>query len=164
MTASKLVVAAILVPLLGTAASAQWITRSQGGAFDDGAMHIALTAKGRYGLGLRCQPGEIKIVFMTPEKVDDSSTISIMNAAGPKLRLRVDKGEILELDATVDDVEEKLLVVADGDLDLFKKIRDAKSSVSTVVTVLGQNFHETTFNARGGGKAITKLIKDCDLE
>ncbi|MBS7536672.1 hypothetical protein KHC28_23725 [Ancylobacter sonchi] len=159
----RLFLTAFLVVASLNAARAQWIAQSQGGAFDDEPMHVALTLSGRYGLGLRCKGDTTEIVFTTPEKVLDEDTLRGMNVVGPKLRARIDKGEIIELDGTVDAVDDKLLVIADAEIGLFEKIRDARSSVAVVVTLLGKNYHETTFNVRGSKAAIAKIIKGCKL-
>lgn len=145
------------------AASAQWIAQQQGGEFDDNPTNIALTAKGKHAIGFRCSGDELKVVFITPEEVDDADTLRLMNAAGPQIRLKIDNGAVVSLDAELDETNGTLGVLADVDIDLVKSVASAKSKLSAVLTLLGKNYHETTFNVRGSTAAIDKIIKNCKL-
>ena len=159
----KTMVAAGLLISSASIASAQWINQKNGGEFDDDPTYLALTASGRYGLGFRCNSNELKIILITPEKVDDSDNISLLEKAGPKLRIKIDGGAIKDFDADLDEANGTLGIIADADVTLVKSVRNAKSKISAVLSVLGMNFHETTFNVRGSKTAINKLIDGCKL-
>ena len=160
----KAIFAAAFLATSAASASAQWVTQKHGGEFDDNATYIALTAKGDYALGFRCNQDEAKVILITPEKVSDSTSLDMIGTVGPKLRLKVDSGAIVDLDAELDETKGTLGVLADVDVAMLKNVRDAKSKVSAVLTIMGQNFHETTFNVRGSTAAIGKLIKECKLD
>jgi hypothetical protein len=85
------------------------------------------------------------------------------NATGPQLRLRVDKDAVVALDAKLTDTDGRVAVTADAEFAVYSAIRDAKSSIAVVMTVLGKNFHENTFNVRGAKVALNKLISGCKL-
>ncbi|WP_144295965.1 hypothetical protein [Ancylobacter novellus] len=157
------VFAVVLLLALSAPAAAQWVYQSDGGEFDDDPLHLAVTAAGKYAFGLRCRKDSTEIVFLTPERISDDNIVEPMNALEPKLRVRIDKGEIRSFDASIDDADGKLAVIADVDVDFYESVRDAKSSVSVVLTSLGKNYHETKFNVRGSKAAIAKLIKGCAL-
>lgn len=159
-----LLVAASLL-LLTDVSFAQWIETSKGSDFDENPMHLAVTAQGGYGLGLKCQGNARILVFLTPEKVSDVALIKMMNTVGLKLRIRVDGGKILNLDAKADTSTngDNLNLSADVEPSLFSTFKDAKSKISVVMTALDKNFHETSFNTRGASNAIGKVMKDCKI-
>jgi hypothetical protein len=53
--------------------------------------------------------------------------------------------------------------VSGGNLSLFEKIREAKTTIAVVVTVLAKNFYEGMFNSRGIKEAVSQLISSCKL-
>ncbi|WP_155982396.1 hypothetical protein [Xanthobacter sp. 126] len=161
----RALIAAVAVLISVSSAHAQWITDSSGGAFDDAPLNVAMTAKGRYGFGLRCRAEKTpEALFLTPEKVSDEKTLKLMNAAGPKLRIKIDKGSVIELDGTVNDVDGSMVIVSDVEANVLKEVRDAKTSVAVVITLLGKNYHETTFNASGSKSALGKIMKACKID
>lgn len=154
---------AISLLLLTDFSFAQWVGTSKGSDFEESPMHLAVAAQGRYGLGLKCQ-GETKIIlFMTPEKISDETIITMMNAVGPKLRVRVDGGKVLDLDAKAEVIDGQLTLSSDATPSLFTTFRDAKSKIAVVLTTLDKNFHETAFNTRGVSNAVGKIMKDCKI-
>lgn len=160
----SILVGAMLV-CSANAAFAQWVMQRYGGEFDESPTYIALTAMpGGYALGFRCNENELKIVLVTPEEVDDDDTLRLMNLASPKLRLRVDGGAIISLDAELHEAKGDLTVLADVDDALVRSVASARSKVSVVLTVIGQNFHEKSFGVRGSSAAIGSLLSKCDLK
>ncbi len=155
--------AACLLVASSLSASAQWVSQKDGGAFDNDATHIALTVAGDYAFGLRCRNNTLEAVFITPERVDDDKDIEAMNSVEPKLRVRVDKGEVMSFDAVAHEVKGTLGIVAEVDEDLFLEVMDADSSISVVITLKGDNFHETKFTARGSTKALEEVADGCDI-
>lgn len=150
--------------LASTSTHAQWINQKTGGAFDDNPLYVALTVSHKLGFGLRCNASGPQVVFITNDESMTQDTYKLANAAEPKLRVKIDKGEIISLDATLEDTDDgKMIAISDGNLSLYEQIRDAKKSVSVVVTVLGKNFHENQFNVRGAKEAVGKLISGCKL-
>ncbi|MBS9476439.1 hypothetical protein [Ancylobacter radicis] len=160
----RLLLAAALLAASSLAASAQWIADKEGGAFDDDALHLALTVSGDYVFALRCRDNTLEAVFITPERIDDPKGPEIMNSLEPKLRVRVDGGEIIANDATAHEVKGTLGMVAEVDDDLFLEVMDAQSSISVVITMKGDNFHETKFNARGSTKALEEVADGCGID
>lgn len=161
---NKVALAACIVVAMVAPSHAQWISDSGGGDFDDDPVHVALTAKGRSAFGLRCNSEVREFVFITPEAAADADTLKMMNAVAPKLKVRLDKGSIIDLDADLEDRDDKLTVVAEVDPEFFKRVRDAKSAIAVTLSVLGKNYHETSFNARGSNAAITKIMKGCKID
>lgn len=153
---------AIVAGLLSVSTSAygQWLYQSRESAFGDDTLHIALTASGLYGFGLRCRNGTFEAVYITPEKFGES--IGLLNALRPQLRIRIDNQGVLDFDAELEDAEGKLAVLAEIDRSLAEAVRDARRRVAVVVEVLGERFHEKSFNVRGSTKAVGKVIADCD--
>lgn len=155
----------LVVALLGstTIASAQWITDEQGGAFDDDPLRIAATAAQDYVFGVRCKADRSEVVYITPDRSFDRETYKIANSTRPKLRLRIDRGEILTFDAQIDDLDGKAAFIADIGIDVYRAIGNARNSVSVVTVLLGQNYHENSFGVRGTRAAMNKLIAGCKL-
>lgn len=159
----RVILAIIAVSIFASTAQAEWMTSSSGGAFDDKPMNIALTASGSYALGLRCRGDNTEIIYITPERVKGDSTLKLMNISGVKLKVRLDKGAILDFDATAEEIDGKLAVLADVSTSDFKEIRDAKSNISAAIFVLDKPFHEGRFSAAGASKSVSKIIKSCGL-
>jgi hypothetical protein len=161
----RTVIAVVLFLVFTNTSFAQWLETTKGSDFEESPMHIALTAQGGYGLGLKCQGNAKTLLFLTPEKLTDKALIKMMNTVGVKLRIRVDGGKILNLDAQADTTDEgNLKLSADADPSLFAAFRDAKSRISVVMTALDKNFHETTFNTRGSSKALGKIMNECKID
>jgi len=158
---------AILAGLLATcvSANAQWVYQGQESAFDDSALHIAVTAAGQYGFGFRCKGPKIEAVYMTPDKsFEDSSALSVANATHPKIRVRVDKNPIVDIDVELANVEDKATALGEVDVDLLKSVASAKNRIVVVMQILGDNYHEKSFSVRGSTKAINQIIEACDLK
>ncbi|MBN9039833.1 MAG: hypothetical protein BGP05_22005 [Rhizobiales bacterium 62-47] len=153
-----------IVCAVSTTAQAQWISNKQGGDFDDDATFIALTTQGDYAFGLRCTPGKPEVVYLTPDTSVTNDMYKVVNATEPKLRLKIDGGDVINLTATMDNTDKGTMrAAADGTTSLYEQIRDAKSSVAVVLTMMGKNFHEKKFNTRGSREAVSKLVKGCKL-
>ncbi|OEI84424.1 hypothetical protein GRI33_00950 [Brucella sp. BO3] len=154
-----------IVLATGTTANAQWIYQGQESAFDDDALHIAVTAAGQYGFGFRCKGAKIEAVYMTPDKsFEDSAAISLANATKPKIRVRVDKNPVVDVDVELQNINDKATAFGDVDIDLLKSVAAAKNRVAVVMQILGENYHEKSFNVRGSTKSIGQIIKACGLE
>lgn len=144
---------------VSTSAQAQWLYQGQESAFGDDTMHVALTALGPYALGLRCKAGTFEAVYITPERSDEG--LSMLNMLKPQLRVRVDNQSVLDLDAELEDADGKLVVLAEIDRSLAEAVRDARRRVAVVVEVLGQRYHERSFNVRGSTNAVGKVMANC---
>ncbi|KAB2693860.1 hypothetical protein [Brucella intermedia] len=146
------------------AANAQWVYQAQESAFDDNSMHIAVTAAGQYGFGFRCKGGKIETVYLTPDKsFDDNSAILMANATKPKLRERVDKNPVVDIDVELQNIDDKATAFGDVDIDLLKSVASAKNRVAVVLQIIGDNYHEKSFNVRGSTNAINKIVAACNL-
>ncbi len=161
----KLVATIAIVMATGTTANAQWMYQGQESAFDNDTLHIAVTAAGQYGFGFRCKGTKIEAVYMTPDKsFDDSAAISLANATKPKIRVRVDKNPVVDVDVELQNIDDKATAFGDVDIDLLKSVASAKNRVAVVMQILGDNYHEKSFNVRGSTKSIGQIIKACGLE
>lgn len=148
----------------GGVANAQWVYQAQESAFDDNSMHIAVTAAGQYGFGFRCKGGKIETVYLTSDKsFEDNSAILMANATKPKLRVRVDKNPVVDIDVELQNIDDKATAFGDVDIDLLKSVAAAKNRVAVVLQIIGDNYHEKSFNVRGSTKAINQIIESCDL-
>ena len=145
-------------------ANAQWVYQGNESAFGDDAMHVAVTGVGDYGFGFRCKGGVAEAIYLTPDRSFGSEAAYTMaNATGPKLRVRVDDQPIVELDAELSDMDGKASILATTNKELLTTARDAKKRVAVVLTLLGDNYHEQSFNVRGSTKAINSVISGCGL-
>lgn len=147
-----------------SSACAQWITQQHGGAFDNDALQVAVTANGGYGLGLRCKSDTSEVVLITQDRSFDDETLKLANAIGAKLLLRIDGGEILRLNALIEKIDGKAVFVADAEVTLFRTIGSAKSSVAAAVELLGKRYHENAFGVRGTRASMNSLITKCKLD
>jgi len=101
---------------------------------------------------------QLKESAFDDEKTDDASPI---NALKPQLMVRIDKNKVHAIEAETDVVDNKLRIVAELSGGIVEEIRDAKQRVAVVLSVIGQNFHENSFNVRGSTNAAKKLITTC---
>jgi len=161
----KLAVGAALLGVLFTsAANAQWIYQGNESAFGDNAMHVAVTGVGDYGFGFRCKGGDVEAVYITPDRSFNSDEAYTMaNVTRPKLRVRVDDQEIVDLEAQISDADGKASIIAAANKELLVATRDAKKRVAVVLELLGENYHEQSFNVRGSTKSINSVIEGCGL-
>lgn len=171
LTSSVLMLAIIACVLLPRSAYANWAFSTNENAFDETqSMHVALTANLQgYALGLRCKGSEPSLVLITPEKVssEDETNIQYINAASPKLLLRVDKNEIHKLDVDFNVVDGSFSGLADDSdelLEFFEEAKNAKTRISAAFEVLGKNMHASNFSVRGSTKNIALLQKACEGE
>lgn len=161
----RLGISAVAFFVATTCAFSQWHTNKLGGDFDDNPLYIAVIANlsGSHAFGLRCQGDEVEAVFMTSDKSFKDGDLVLVNATRPKLRVKVDKGEIHTLDAEISNTDKGARAVAEIDLALFNEIKGAKGTISAVLTLLDENYHETRFAAKGSTAALNKLVKGCGL-
>lgn len=156
----------ILATLTGmpSIATAQWITQERGGAFDDDPLTVSMTARQGYAFGFRCKSNRSEVMFVTQDRSFDRSTLKVANLAGPLLLIRIDRGEILKLKAEIDTVDGQAVFIADADLTLYRSIGDAKTSISVVVELLGEKYHENSFGVTGTRTAMNNLITKCKIQ
>ncbi|MCH4540220.1 hypothetical protein [Ochrobactrum sp. A-1] len=156
----------ILVGLLATcvSANAQWVYTGKESAFDDDSVHMAFTGQGAYGLGFRCRGSKIEAVYLTPDTSFNQNTYQTANTTHPKMKIRVDKNPIVDVDVELSDADGKAGASGVVGLKLLEAVRDAKNRVAVVLNLLGENYHEQSFNVRGSGKAIGQIIDGCGLK
>lgn len=158
-------VALALSLALCSASHAQWLYQGQESAFDDDALQIAVTAEGQYALGFRCKRDNIEVVYMTPDKsFQDADAYKMANLAKPKIRIRIDNNPIVDIDAFMTEAGGKATIIGETDLEMLESIRNAKKRVAVVLQLLGDSYHEKSFNVRGSTKALGQIIKACKLE
>jgi len=145
-------------------ASAQWLYEGNESAFGDDALHVAVTASGFYGFGLRCRGDTIEVIYMTPDTSFNNEYYKLANITQPKLRIRVDDGAIVDVDATLVDIEGKATAIGNVDIALLHSVSNAKKRVAVVLQLIGVNYHEKSFNPRGSSKALGKIMSACGLE
>jgi len=144
-------------------ARAQWMHQGNESAFGDSGLHIAVTASGRYGFGIRCRGDLIEMLYVTPDTSFDKSTYTMANLTKPKLRVRVDDSTIVDLEGELVDIDGTAALLAEIDLDLVYAVRDAKRRVAVVLQLIGENYHENSFGVRGSTAATNKMLVGCNL-
>lgn len=159
------IVSALLLMVTVTAANAQWHTSNSGGDFDDEPTYVAVTASeaGMYGFGLRCKGKKIAAVFITPDKSFNETGTNTINAAKPELRIKIDNGSVKSFETELSHTDQGARATSEVDLEFLSQVRAAKSRISVVLTILGDNFHETRFAAKGSTPAMDTLVKGCGL-
>lgn len=159
----KLSIVALAVVVAATPASAQWLYQGNESAFGDSGLHLAVTGSGPYGFGLRCSGEKTEAVYMTPDTSFDTDTYKLANMSKPILMIRVDDNPIVEIEAELINMDGKAAALGDVAPAIFTAVRDAKKRVAVALKLLGENYHEKSFNVRGSGNALKKVIAACNL-
>ncbi len=155
----RIVLGLILLAIFTTSASAQWLYQEkEKGAFSDEIVHLLLTVKQGRALGVRCESGEIEIMFILKELIEQIDTV---NSLKPKLLMRIDGNRMHELSATAQNTAGKFVLFAKTDNALVEEIRDAKKRVAVVLDLAGNQFVETSYSVRGSTKAAKTLLRKC---
>lgn len=158
-------VSALVAGLLITQpAMAQWHYQGSESEFGDDGLHLALTAKGAYALGIRCRGSTLQAMYMTPDRSIPDDNFEAVNATKPKMKVRIDKGDVIELDVDLAETNGTISAISDIDRDLLNSLRDAKRNVAVVLELIGTNYHENSFGVRGSTKAIDQVIVGCGLD
>ncbi len=149
----------VLSAIFTTSASAQWLYQEEKkSAFSDEIVHLLLTVKQGKALGVRCENGEIEIMLILNEKIEQIDTV---NSLDPKLLIRIDGNRMHELSATAQNTTAKFVLYANADTALVEEIRDAKKRVAIVLDLAGNQFVETSYSVRGSTKAAKTLLRKC---
>lgn len=155
--------AAMILSILTTQASAQWVHQEHGSAFDSQRTQLALTTRGQYAVGLRCTSAtDLTVVYITSEAVD-SSTLANINMAAPEVLVRIDQNDPFTLPATAELIDGNLSLLADAPVEIANQLITASATASVAVRMLGQIYHETAFNVRGSTASVTTLFDRCSL-
>jgi hypothetical protein len=145
-------------------ASAQWYFNQEENAFDDSkSTNIAITGNtSGYGFGLRCIGEQFALVLITPEKIE---SVGPLNAAKPKILLRVDKNKSRSFDAEIYTANENVAAQAILNKEDFKAVSDeisnARSRVSVAIEILSENIHNVNFGTSRSGRTIKSLTDAC---
>ena len=155
----------IALCLVASQASAQWYFDSQGGAFDDAPLNIAITGDsyGNYGFGFRCRnKDDLEVVFGTPEQIDADAAKNI-SMLEPELKIRVDDGEVHSIPITAVSQNGELAAFGTVSVDVVNEVNAANRRVAVVISMLSEQFHETEFNVSGSTTVTSDLISACGL-
>ena len=149
-----------------SSASANWVYQKQESAFGDGGTFIMLTVPSAgYGLGLRClSVNSPEIMYVTPDTSFNDDTMEIANLTSPLLKIRIDENEVTDIPVNLVDTNGTVAAIGSVDLEFVQRIRDARSRIAVVLTLLGDNFHEKSASVRGSTAASKRLISDCQIE
>ena len=144
---------------------ASWVYEGQKSDFGGAGQHFALnlSADQNYSFGFRCLDDSAQAVFITPEvlEIADLEGISRISVT---LLLKVDSGEAIDLDATVDSAQKLLRVTAESvSKEQLELVQNATKSVSVALRIGEKVIHETRFNARGSTTAISKFMEGCGI-
>jgi hypothetical protein len=167
MTSKNLWVAGFVVALLILAnqpAKAAWFYQENESAFDENdSVQLAVTVGAYGGFGLRCQGGEMKVVYMISSDTFDADTVDKSNSLkAMKLKIRVDKNEVLDLETTGSVPKAGLLVLAsDVTRVQVEQIRDAQKNIAVALSIIGQNYYEDKLAAAGSTAVVDEVIKGC---
>lgn len=145
-------------------ASAAWFFQSNESAFDDdNTVQAALTVGAYGGFGVRCQGADLKVVYMLSETGFDADTVEKSNSLRAfKLKLRVDKNAVVEMEATASLPQSGMLAfISSVSTTQVEQIRDAKKQVAIAVSILGQNYYEDKLSASGSTAIIQKVLEGC---
>lgn len=168
MKIRTIVATAIAATVLAQPANAIWIYNKHESAFDDGTLHIALSAAGGAtpgGLGVRCSGAKIELMYIVMNSGVTSETADTANRlGGMKLKMRIDKGDIQEFTVSSDVSDDKYTVVTDIDKSVAEQMRDAKKSIAVTVSMMDQNFFENTFSSKGSTEVIGKALSLCEKD
>ncbi len=153
---------AALIAGLPSGASAQWIFKAEESAFGSSGNIVAFGANSFVALAFRCDNDEISAIFITPEEVDTKTaeTFSVLN---PKLLLRVDSEEIVELTSYPEARDGKLVVIAYVERPFLESVKESKKRVSVALKVGDKLFHEGAIPAAGSTKALTSFLDACSV-
>lgn len=164
---TKMTLAAVTVASLsffGQTASAAWLFQDYESAFDEGnSVHAALTL-GRYGgFGVRCHGEKLNIVYMLSKTDFDADTVEKSNSLGIfKLKVRVDKSTVEEMDATASLSEDDTFVlVSAATKQQIEQIRDAKKQIAVAMSLIGQNYYEDKISVSGSTTTVQKVLDAC---
>lgn len=157
----KIMFAAAILLIGVSGVSAQWHYQAEESAFGTGGVQLAMTGNQNYGFGVRCSGGNIEAVFLTPDDSFDATTVEMANVTVPKLMIRFDQEQVMELDSSIVLNEGKAGVIAAVETDFIEAVGEAKSRVSVALKLLGEIYHENNFNVRGSTKAAGQLMDAC---
>lgn len=143
-------------------ANANWVFQEQGGAFSDDSLKLAVTvSQTGLALGVRCTNSDkLELAFITEEKIK-AKTADTLNLLAPLLRLRVDSNDIIDFDVVLSEADGILMGIATAQPNLLSEIKKAKRKISVVLSIAGEQYHETVFSVRGSTKAMQKLESKC---
>lgn len=144
-------------------AFAQWFHTGKESAFGSGDVHVAATALDGRGFGVRCTGYKMEMLFTTQDKSVGEDDVEAFNKVNPKIRVRIDDDPIDVIDAEYVIFEGALGAIADTNGPMLRRLAGAKRRVAVVMTILGQDYHETIFNVRNSRKAIEKMMAGCGL-
>lgn len=122
----------------------------------------SVTVRGTYGFGLRCQSDDLTAILLAPEAItfDDAQRFKQLS---PIMLLRIDNGEVLELDALVESSEGQLRVGAAIDVATAHDIAKARRRVAAALSLQGKQYHEHQFGVSGSSRAVGQMLKGCNL-
>lgn len=147
--------------------TAAWLYESNESAFDESdTVHMAVTVGMYGGFGVRCQAEEMKAVYILADANFDRDTIERSNRMkAMKLKLRVDKDEILTLDAlgSLGDGG-SFVLTSNVTRSQVEQFRQAKKNIAVAVAILGKNYYEDKLSVAGSTSAVGSVIKHCFAE
>lgn len=154
--------ASLIISLIYTQpVMAQWFSQSKEDPFGDNHIVGAVTAKYGKGLIVRCIGGsDLQLMFL-PNEVGTDDVVTMANAAGTLIKVRIDKEQIDEIPATVQLTDGKVLAIADINKSLANRMANARRRIAVVLDILGNQFGSTSFGVRGSGRHIKKVLDSC---
>lgn len=159
----KVLIIAAVATVVATHANANWVYKGSESAFDDNGLHMAVTGTALYGLGFRCRGPNAEAMYTTPDTSFDTDGYKLANMMQPKLRMRVDDAPVIDLEATLLDIDGSAAALADISPEALAAVRDAKKRVAVVLSLANENYHEQSFSVRGSTRAIEQLFEGCSI-
>jgi hypothetical protein len=160
-----LLLQALVWALTAGNAAAQWINKTDDDPFGSDKKSISMTMSEGYAFGFSCQGKDIfQLVYLTTEKAgDDLSGAKILS---PKLKIKVDTLDVVDLSADIDEAGGKLRISSSEQaaVDVAKTIATAKQRVAVAIEFAGQRYHTQTFGVAGSKDALNKALKSCKLD
>ncbi len=162
----RILVVAAIVCAASTQVFAQWMYQEKESAFTGkkGALMFAVNSSDM-GFGFRCRAdeGKMKIVFITPERVEKDELLAVANMSGPKILIRVDNHAPHSIAAeAIKTNSGQLSLIADASPELVDEVAKARKRIAVAMKLLGDTYHETSFSPRGSGRVGKKFLTACD--
>jgi hypothetical protein len=155
----------LILALTAGNVAAQWINKTDDDPFGNDKKSISMTMSDGYGFGFSCQGKDtFQLVYLTTEKAGDD--LSGAKLLSPKLKIKVDSLDVVDLSADIDEAGGKLRISSSEQaaVDVAKSIALAKQRVAVAIEFAGQRYHTQTFGVSGSKDALNKALRSCKLD
>lgn len=150
---------------MANSASAFWLYQKSESAFDEQIMHVGMTVNlGVNGgaFSVRCKGDRTEFMYIVSNTGATQEQADLANGSGlVKLKMRIDRGEVMEFPIYSTIQEGDYVVLAEADRKLAEQVRDARQTIALTISVNGRNFWENSFSSKGSTDVIGKVLRLC---